>query len=1277
MLVAPSGAGKTTELAQACDAHRQAGLPVAFLRANDATGDTPAELAGIAATPCVLVVDAIDELSIDGMTFKGVLKTLAAWLPDPRNVRLVFSARSGRWNPSHEAELARSPFGIPTGTLAERAKRVLVDIRTLAKLEPEDVVRISQLPAGKQTEFRDAYHAFEVDIDLRPCDVPVLVDAWLRTGAFPGWTEILEAFVERTFREQNDVRVLLLPQAAARSGLERLAAARVLSRKSFVAHPREPVGDDALSARTLFRDWEESKLFELFEHPVLIPKGRDGRAVQLPDNWVAHYLAACWLHSRIKNGLDVGELLARLVVALAGETKRYIPSGWHAVLGWTATHNDKMRQALLAEFPEVVLFEGDPRALSDREVLAGLTTLWSRAPEIFRPSPETLRGLMRPPLHPFVRDRLAHEEDPRRLELLLHLAEVGELDVQPFTKRLLQHPSDLVRETFLRVRLPRRGASASEELVALAGVDSSPHVQATLLLRLPPGSLTPATVVAMFAARTSRDTFPHYAIEWAKQEAVPTRVAFAQLLSERAMTSHHAAKVLFGVMLSLLHTAQDVDEETLFHLLNNAEAACARHNVFVAKEDIARAQDLLAARTTLRQRLLVARYGQEGHHSRYQRRSHPAFGDAQIDDLPLLLTARDEWDHDASFWAGEAAARLFLGSSDRHAELRARFPGLIPKFDEAIAQENAQRERQRGFEAREERRKGAEQRRESAILRSTSATLRSGKHEHNLMFVADRGDLWDKEPEELSLDRTALDPDVLDAVEAGLIAVWRAMEPKFPEPGKIWVSQRLALLGFQFARKAGLKLEALSDDDVRRATIFALSSLNRLPKYLEDLARTHEHVVRCAIEEAIASEWNHPSDVHGAFRLMDGVGPAFEAIAKGIVLSLLATGSPRNAASRRYAVDVLLTSASNKAAILTAIEREREAPFSTDWWRLWANFDPLAAAEATAALWEEGRHEEVTALLGELANDAEERKERPFARIEGEPLVRWYAVGLRCAAPEIGHEDAPLKLKVVRPETRFTRELKRMVERSTSITTRTALKSFLRDCGPEWYADVDWTTQQQLAALVNDQRAKWTEADILALEAGDEKQPRTHEELFAMVQKHLRELHTEMLNGDFSYRELFRRDPNLTDRENYGLHESDLQRWAAAWLDHRARRLYSVVREPQKPNGNMVDIAANVPGIAQVPIEIKPLGKYPTSYSIKDLRKTIDDQLIGKYMRMPNAMCGVLLLISVTGKEWKDETGATIDRDALLQKLTEHAQAAGAKLGKQIAVCHIDLISDP
>jgi hypothetical protein len=517
---------------------------------------------------------------------------------------------------------------------------------------------------------------------------------------------------------------------------------------------------------------------------------------------------------------------------------------------------------------------------------------------------------------------------------------------------------------------------------------------------------------------------------------------------------------------------------------------------------------------------------------------------------------------------------------------------------------------------------------------------------------------------------------VLDAVEAGLIAVWKAMEPKFPKPGKIWVSQRLALLGFQFARKAGLKLEALSDDDVRRATIFALSSLNRLPKYLEDLAKTHEHVVRCAIEEAIASEWNHPSDAHGAFRLMDGVGPAFEAIAKGIVLSLLAKGSPRNAASRRYAVDVLLTSETDKAAILTALEREREAPFSTDWWRLWANFDPLAAAEATAALWEEGRHEDVIALLRALTSDAEERKERPFARIEGEPLVRWYALALRFTRPEPACEETSLVLEPIPSETLFLEEITRITRGSTSLATRDALKHFLKECNPEWYTKVEWTTQQQLAALVNDQRAKWTELDVLAWEDGDEKQPRTHDELFAMVQKHLRELHTEMRDGDFSYRELFRRDPNPTDRENYGLHEIDLQRWAAAWLDHRARRLYSVVREPQKPNGNMVDIAANVPGIAQVPIEIKPLGKYPTSYSIKDLRKTIDDQLVGKYMRMPNAVCGVLLLISVMHKTWEDD-GSSLDRDALLQKLTEHAHAAGAKLGKQIAVCHIDLISEP
>jgi hypothetical protein len=683
---------------------------------------------------------------------------------------------------------------------------------------------------------------------------------------------------------------------------------------------------------------------------------------------------------------------------------------------------------------------------------------------------------MRPELTDFVRESLARDDDPLRLSCYVALATTGGINLLPFVDRLLQHPNEEVRADVVRAvaKLP----SSPDAWLAIAVADGSPLVHQTLLAHLRPGNLTPEKVLTWLAK--NEDTY--WSVDrWIARETPDVRLAFAQLICDGAATSS-AARVLFTAVVTMLKENDDVPHDVLQMLMNRAEEMCAASDATILNSDVTEARQLLESHAPLRQGLLIHRYAQKGHSTFYTRRTSPAFGQPQIADIPLLLTPRVEWDEPATFWARQAGIRLFLEATEHQSEFQARYPELTARFEEALELQREQQARQRDHDEEERAQKLATRAKEEEILRGMLEVLRTGKHPANLAFLANKAGVWDKEPEEVSLERTEYGEDILEAAEEGFIAFWEESAAELAEPGKILTSHRLARLGFEFAQRKGLAIKGLSSEQARRATIFALSGLNQLPKYLDELARAHRPVVKGVLREVISGEWHHPADVHGAFRLMGTSGATVAALARETIVELLANGAPHNAASRGYAVDVLLTSTSDKVAILEAIARESTSTFSKDWWRLWANFDPLAAAEATAALGPEQRPQ-MLELLGVLANDLERRIERPFATIAGEALIRWFELALECVAAPAKQERN--EYGVVRRETRFHREITEAIARSASPATREALKEFRSRAQPEWHGQLDWLLERQLGTMVDARRRAWTEREIRKLEEGD------------------------------------------------------------------------------------------------------------------------------------------------------------------------------------------------
>ena len=126
--------------------------------------------------------------------------------------------------------------------------------------------------------------------------------------------------------------------------------------------------------------------------------------------------------------------------------------------------------------------------------------------------------------------------------------------------------------------------------------------------------------------------------------------------------------------------------------------------------------------------------------------------------------------------------------------------------------------------------------------------------------------------------------------------------------------------------------------------------------------------------------------------------------------------------------------------------------------------------------------------------------------------------------------------------------------------------------------------------------------------------------------------------------------------------ENSLRPAIARELDLMSMGAYTVDQESVTVDGKETDIKFRALSGYQATIELK-IGEKPRSG--KELRDTIEDQLVNKYMAASNARTGCLVVtVADAKKRWQHpDTGVLIDRHHLQQMLSEAAQLAQQRLG--------------
>jgi hypothetical protein len=178
-----------------------------------------------------------------------------------------------------------------------------------------------------------------------------------------------------------------------------------------------------------------------------------------------------------------------------------------------------------------------------------------------------------------------------------------------------------------------------------------------------------------------------------------------------------------------------------------------------------------------------------------------------------------------------------------------------------------------------------------------------------------------------------------------------------------------------------------------------------------------------------------------------------------------------------------------------------------------------------------------------------------------------------------------------------------------------------------------------------------SEAEFVVLDRQGEAQPNTTEAMFQLMKDRLDDI-DDLLLQDVSPREAW---ASIKD-------ERVMRKELARTLRNAANSVYTVDQEASTADEKETDIRLrSTSSLQQGVIELKLGEKKRTA---TELRATLKDQLLVKYMASDDCRAGCLIISIASDKRWKHpDTNAILDFDGLIALLNEEAERLSAELG--------------
>tara|TARA_B100001063_G_scaffold84427_1_gene78738 strand:- start:432 stop:4739 length:4308 start_codon:yes stop_codon:yes gene_type:complete len=465
LIISEAGAGKTYECRKQSERLWAEGEPAFFIElAALATEDLRSLLDAdeedrldrwlvSQSEEATFFLDSIDELKLTMGSFERALKRLKKCIGDQlHRARFVITTRPVPF----DEQLVRNLLPVPTASSSESDEEVFAKIAMREHRDKHDNRNKNQSPDWKTVAlmpfsdeqivqfcrhqgvsdptllFEDLRRRNALEFARRPQDLIELCADWREHKRI------------RTHREQvaTNVRVKLLPREdraepaelsvdKAIEGASRLALAVQMTRRITIRHSAASDAIDkeaALDPAIILSDWQPNERKALLERP-LFGFASYGR-VRFHHRSVTEYLAAERLLALRRQGMPFRALKRLLFAETKGNT--IVRPSKRPMAGWLALQEDGIFELLRDNEPAVLLDEGDPESLTQKQRNQALRAYATRY------GPGGWRGLQVPHIqvHRFASNELAEEidriwhsgvENPDVRQVLISLIEAGSI----------------------------------------------------------------------------------------------------------------------------------------------------------------------------------------------------------------------------------------------------------------------------------------------------------------------------------------------------------------------------------------------------------------------------------------------------------------------------------------------------------------------------------------------------------------------------------------------------------------------------------------------------------------------------------------------------------------------------------------------------------------------------------------------------------------------------------------------------------------------------------
>ena len=612
-------------------------------------------------------------------------------------------------------------------------------------------------------------------------------------------------------------------------------------------------------------------------------------------------------------------------------------------------------------------------------------------------------------------------------------------------------------------------------------------------------------------------------------------------------------------------------------------------------------------------------------------------------------------------WDGQGNKRDYVRTLENHVS---DHPSLIARIDEFLKPIPANLEIARMEKANQKRRKMAEQQHAKDHASWVSFWKAVAENPHTAFSPDQAGNtawnLWQamkrsgQESRASGWNRRFIEQyfnkEVADRLRTTMISIWRSDRPTLRserpenEKGTFLIRWQLGLAAIAAEAEDPNWARMLSVEEAELATRYAPIELNGFPSWLETLALAHPTALEAVLGPELTSELNETANTNFFPILLHNVSHAASCVSS-LFLPRLRSWLDENAhrvrdgehtivptERLRYVVDVLLKYGDNSTHkhICTVAAQKLTVGLDSDFTYVWLpalmRLDPAAGTEqlerGLSGVQPESQGLGVD-LISLLFHNLNNQSSVDLSLPEFTPalLLRLVRLAYRYVRPsdDISHE------RTYSPRARDDAQQGRW----------SLVSALLNKKGPEgWAAKLEMANDPLLAhfrdraLLIAKEKAaeesdgsSFSEDEVNAFDHNWELLPKTSDELFALLIDRLDDLEDLLLRDD-------------TPRAAWASisDEKVMRREISRELRHASNNVYTVDQEGVTADEKETDIRLRATtSEQQAVIELK-LGD---GRSGRDLRDTIKEQLVTKYMAPDNCRAGCLLVTVASNHTWK------------------------------------------